>query len=222
MIFHDHMMTIAQEVQYVWGQRLSGATLIFLLNRYMVLTLGVAIILQVVPWDTPLNSQSCEATILLYDVVSIALYIVIALFSALRAYAIGGRNWLAALTTLSLGLAIAVASMYFTAKSSYADVLVIEHIDDNLSRIMSVVLSALIATRLCAVLADALLIGLTLYKTLKIQRTINPGTWAPLTKSLVKDGSLYFISLLFLNVLQMVLKSVNGALTNYVSVFVAP
>lgn len=56
MIFHEHMMTISQEVRYVWGQRLTGATIIFLLNRYMVLILGVTIILQTVAWDTPLVS----------------------------------------------------------------------------------------------------------------------------------------------------------------------
>ena len=56
MIFHEHMMTISQEVRYVWGQRLTGATMIFLLNRYMVLILGITIILQTVAWDTPLVS----------------------------------------------------------------------------------------------------------------------------------------------------------------------
>ena len=56
MIFHEHMMTISQEVRYVWGQRLTVATMIFLLNRYMVLILGITIILQTVDWDTPLVS----------------------------------------------------------------------------------------------------------------------------------------------------------------------
>lgn len=57
MIFHEHMMTISQEVRYVWSQRLTGATIIFLLNRYMVLIFGVTIILQTVAWDTPLVSR---------------------------------------------------------------------------------------------------------------------------------------------------------------------
>ena len=59
MIFHEHMTTISQEVRFVWGQRLTGATFIFLLNRYMVLILGITIILQTVAWDTPLVSSTC-------------------------------------------------------------------------------------------------------------------------------------------------------------------
>jgi len=114
MIFHEHMITIAQEVRYVWSQRLTGATLIFLLNRYVVLILGITIILQTVPWDTPL---SCEATIVLYDVVSILLYIIVAIFSALRAYAICGGKWSFTLATLGLGLAIAIASIVRIARS---------------------------------------------------------------------------------------------------------
>lgn len=53
------MTTISQEVRFVWGQRLTGATFIFLLNRYMVLILGITIILQTVAWDTPLVSSTC-------------------------------------------------------------------------------------------------------------------------------------------------------------------
>ncbi|KAH9838311.1 uncharacterized protein C8Q71DRAFT_750405 [Rhodofomes roseus] len=222
MIFHEHTVTIAQEIRYVWGTRLTGATIIFLLNRYMVLILGITIVLQTVAWDTPL---SCEATIMLYDVVSILLYIIIAVFSALRAFAIGGRRWSIASVILGLGLAIAIASIYFAAKSSNAYVLIIDDMPVcNYTDYYSVQSydESLIATRLCAILADALLIGLTLYTTLRTRRVINPRTRTPLTTQLARDGSLYFVSLLFLNVLQMALKSVNGAITNFVSVFVAP
>ncbi|KZT73045.1 hypothetical protein DAEQUDRAFT_504178 [Daedalea quercina L-15889] len=220
MIFHEHMMTIAQEIRYVWGQRLTGATVIFLLNRYMVLLLGVTIILQTVAWDTPL------ATIMLYDIVAIILYIIIAIFSALRVYAIGGRNLTFCLITLGLGLVTAFASVYFAARSSYAYVVVIDNIPvceyTNYYSVTSYNTS-LIATRLCSILSDALVIGVTLCATLKTRRAINPGSAeTPLTMLLARDGSLYFVSLLLLNVLQMAFKPVYGAATNQISVLVAP
>ncbi|KAH9928744.1 uncharacterized protein B0H18DRAFT_1000427 [Fomitopsis serialis] len=207
MIFHEHMITITQEVRYVWGQRLTGATLIFLLNRYVVLILGSTIVLQTVAWDTPLApanaSGSCEATIVLYDVVSILLYIIVAIFSALRAYAICGRKWTFTLATLGLGLAIAIASIYFAARSSYAYVLVIDDMPvcdytdyysvdsfNNTHKVFTYP-KALIATRVCAILADALLIGLTLYGTLRTRRIISTSLDAttPLTAQLAKDGT---------------------------------
>lgn len=158
------MVTFSDEVQLVWSRKVTGAAVIFLLNRYLVLALGVAIMLQTSLWDTPLVSlssfcivvissvlpssfaevclclrsaiqclmhtfsDSCEATILLYEVVNISLYAVaagefrldtlmrfglcisISVFSTLRTYAISGFAWSPAIVTLILGLLPAAAS----------------------------------------------------------------------------------------------------------------
>lgn len=47
-------MTFSQEVDLIWHRKLTGATAVFVINRYMVLAFGVAILLQTLPWDTPL------------------------------------------------------------------------------------------------------------------------------------------------------------------------
>lgn len=56
LIFYEHLMTLSQEVRLVWGHKLTGATVIFFLNRYLLLAFGVATLLQVFAWDTALVS----------------------------------------------------------------------------------------------------------------------------------------------------------------------
>ena len=37
-MLYDHLLTVRQEVNHIWQRRFSGATVIFILNRYLTLT----------------------------------------------------------------------------------------------------------------------------------------------------------------------------------------
>ncbi|OSX57800.1 hypothetical protein POSPLADRAFT_1155697 [Postia placenta MAD-698-R-SB12] len=118
MIFHEHMMTLSDEIRLVWSHKFSGATLVFLLNRYLVLSLGVAIVLQTGVWDTALVSTLAtfshnilsQSYLLLHREAAVV-------FSALRAYAIGGLVWFPAAVTLFLGLLPAIVAIVSTVSS---------------------------------------------------------------------------------------------------------
>ena len=49
IVFYDHVITIADEVNYVWRRHfaLSGTALLFLCNRLMVLVYGISMLMQV-------------------------------------------------------------------------------------------------------------------------------------------------------------------------------
>ncbi|KZT07758.1 uncharacterized protein LAESUDRAFT_724753 [Laetiporus sulphureus 93-53] len=222
LIFHEYTMTFSDEINLIWRCRATGATIIFLLNRYLALALGITIIIQTLPWNTPL---SCEATIISYSIVNMLLNIVIAVFSALRAFAISGSKMLATLIVLSLGLVTVCASIYFMARSSYAYVLMIASMPvcdyhdyyslDTFNRVI-------IASRICAIAADVIVIALTWYNTYKMRAIARQIIQNSLSTLIFRDGTIYFVLLLFLNIMQMAVRSVGGAITNYAASFVAP
>lgn len=223
MIFHEHMMTLSDEIRLVWSHKFSGATLVFLLNRYLVLSLGVAIVLQTGVWDTAL---SCEATIILYDIVSILLTVITAVFSALRAYAIGGLVLFPAAVTLFLGLLPAFVAIYFMSRSSYAYVLVVSGspvCDYNEYYPIQTYNQLILASRACAIAADVIVLAVTWIHTYRTRKAAHRGVFKTgLTTLLARDGTIFFVLLLALNIMQMTIKSVGGPMTNFASTFTPP
>ncbi|KAI0790155.1 hypothetical protein BC629DRAFT_1593291 [Irpex lacteus] len=77
LVFYDYFLTLDLEVQNIWTKKFRGPTLIFFLNRYLCIGLALALLL---PTETQL-----EYVIAIFGS---ALGIVLALFFALRTYAI--------------------------------------------------------------------------------------------------------------------------------------
>lgn len=47
---YEHLITLADEVRCIWRRRVSGATILFLVNRYAILVLSLASIVNIVRW----------------------------------------------------------------------------------------------------------------------------------------------------------------------------
>ncbi|KZT07251.1 uncharacterized protein LAESUDRAFT_616336, partial [Laetiporus sulphureus 93-53] len=106
LIFFEYTVTFSEEVDVIWGARLTTFTVIFALNRYLLMAQALIFALHPTSWHTPLVSHAvCEAVNLLEGVMTVALEAVIASFSAFRTYAINGHQIVPALLVLLLGLA---------------------------------------------------------------------------------------------------------------------
>ncbi|KZT08755.1 uncharacterized protein LAESUDRAFT_54122 [Laetiporus sulphureus 93-53] len=55
LIFFEHIVTFSEEVHVIWGGRLTTVTVIFALNRYLLMVQGVSNALDVIWWRTPLR-----------------------------------------------------------------------------------------------------------------------------------------------------------------------
>ncbi|KAH9923804.1 hypothetical protein B0H21DRAFT_765329 [Amylocystis lapponica] len=152
------------------------------------------------------------------------LYLVIVLFSTLRVYAIRGRSVYWSSAVLALGI-VPCATNIYNYLESY------ESIDGNLgcqleNRIPEDVQNKfIIATRVCAIASDVLVLVATLRTTFN-QRNHAAATDAkvPLTTMILWDGSIYFVTLSILNALEIAM-TVSGVFTGiegYAEVSVAP
>ncbi|KAL1938795.1 hypothetical protein VTO73DRAFT_11175 [Trametes versicolor] len=55
----DYLVTLDMEVNYVWGQKLSAASGLFILNRYTNLLITILELIEQAPFETPQRYASC-------------------------------------------------------------------------------------------------------------------------------------------------------------------
>lgn len=176
-------------------------------------------------------SASCMRFAWVCESANVLLIVESAAFSALRAYAIGGRTVLPALVVLALSLTaggavvfqevfqeIAGSQSYLSGpdiKSSCVHVVpVLTHTkcNDILSRMTDRDLSAdigrmavMTATRAIAIAANLIVFAITVYRTFGIKRQARQLQMkVPLTTVLLADGFLYFVVLFVLDIVLIV------------------
>ena len=54
LIFCEQLVTLSDEIRFVWRRKLTMSSLVFLLNRYILLAYGIINVIGVIPWTTNL------------------------------------------------------------------------------------------------------------------------------------------------------------------------
>ncbi|KAI0754175.1 hypothetical protein C8Q80DRAFT_1265851 [Daedaleopsis nitida] len=211
LLVYDHLLTFAGELQFVWGRRFSGATVIFALNRYTTLIGKVILPICVL----------CTAPVVLVMIFTILAYFISALFSALRIYAIWDKNWMLFLLVLLLAVSVPVTNMYHYIRSAPAAAPFpfygcgenVELTDEQFYKLSMV-------THTCAIATDLLVVVLTWIKTFEIKR-VAAGLQlkTSLTTLLLRDGTLYFGVLVILNAIDLAINTSNATI-NPMSTFI--
>jgi len=211
VLLYDIWITSDREIATIWKRRFSGVTFIFLSIRYVTLISQIA-------WMTfsvsPGVFLSCRATGLIYYSASVWSGITFAVFSAFRTWAIWGRHWIPLAIVLPIGLVSPTLILYqytflhilptpgpvpLGGCVSFPSLPV-----DTLTRLI-------IAARASALVADASVVFATWIKMWSIHRivkstNINVGkSSVSLSGLLLRDGTVYFIALLLLNISCLIL-----------------
>ncbi|EMD31616.1 hypothetical protein CERSUDRAFT_100286 [Gelatoporia subvermispora B] len=163
LVLYDHICTISQEMQLIWGSNVTSTMVLFHANRWLILAYAILNLAQMSP-------QSCAVLNYAGDALDLCLFVLWAAFSGIRVYALSGGSRL-----LSLGVTL-----------------------------LSLVPVVAISTELCKVAADTIVLFITWLKTwstIRMAREHNVKT--PLMTMLLRDGTLYFLGLLSLNVLNL-------------------
>ncbi|OCH89116.1 hypothetical protein OBBRIDRAFT_37434 [Obba rivulosa] len=207
-VLYEHISTIADEVQFVWGSRISSTVLLFHLNRWLILLWALALLLTFLPANTIPIRYSCMTQNLAGEAIEMVLYVVWAAFSAIRVRGVRGSR------TLSL----AVCALYLipVGTNIYSSMISVAYEMVDLSGggmecIVSPTLSEdamlrfTIVTRTCVIAADAIVIIVTWLRTRDIMwglRKLHIKQSIPLI--LLRDGTAYFTLLLALNIMQII------------------
>ncbi|OCH90808.1 hypothetical protein OBBRIDRAFT_825716 [Obba rivulosa] len=213
LILYDQLLMLPHEVQYIWGRKFTSVTGIFYLNKWISIAWAM---MTIGSFWTPTFLRGCLAVYDLEDVIGLCLFIVWAVFSSVRVYAISGGTWWLAIIVFALSIVPFITNMYsdFAAGQTTLDTLPFLGVQCVAESTASgpLEIGLVLSTRLCAITSDTLILSITWYRTFSIKRTAYRNKIkSPLSTMLLKDGTIYFLVLLILNILTVV-----GDLTDFI------
>ncbi|KAI0701122.1 hypothetical protein C8T65DRAFT_697122 [Cerioporus squamosus] len=190
-VVYEYIITFGLEVDLFWKRKLTGASVLFFLTRYLALLTIFFGMLEYVPT----TDSSCAMVIRWQAGVEYTQYLPWAVFSGLRAFALSGQNW--PLSGLVLLLSLVPFGINF---GQYAFGLTGE-VDSLYGCSAILPISADFARKT----SDALVIAITWFAMLRCRDRFGEMTWnsTSLTTILARDGSIYFLLLLILNSLHL-------------------
>ncbi|OCH89118.1 hypothetical protein OBBRIDRAFT_826730 [Obba rivulosa] len=201
----EHITTVADEVEFVWGRRISSSVLLFHLNRWLILLWAFATLLA---FPSVSTVPVCIAQNLSPQGISIMLYLVWAAFSALRVYGVSNGSRFFALVVCTLNVIPAALNIYCSMISYSYDIVNLPVIGTTCIISGTVPKATMtkytIASRTCIIASDVIVIVMTWRATRRlVQDATRIGIKMPIPTMLLKDGSIYFALLLTLNIIQV-------------------
>ncbi|KAI0748156.1 hypothetical protein C8Q80DRAFT_1270597 [Daedaleopsis nitida] len=213
VLVYEHLITLDSEIRYLRARRLRWAQVVFILNRYLI-TLQTFSGLATSP-----RGKSCVVLDRFGNTTTAILYVVWAAFSGLRVYAVSGHNnkTIASLVVV-LALAPLVTNIAFDVMIQPVVIPIPDvppalslfcgtdgplDFADTLSCTFFVRHRVLeVLTRICLLLSEAtviLVIAIRAWTTFCKQRQL-----LSLMTLMLREGALYFIARMFLDVLYLV------------------
>ncbi|KAJ3546144.1 hypothetical protein NM688_g5546 [Phlebia brevispora] len=217
IVCYEHLITIASEYELLWQRKWTGATWLFVVNRYILLA-------SVVTQVTPVNAQpqTCENAPLRYftSLIFLLPIFISAAFSALRVFALLDRAYITAGCTLFLGLAplgillyenVYVAYYYVNdsvlGSSCYAIGLLTRPVAFGAKG-----LAVSIAITVTTISADLIAIVITWLKTYRhVRQAATVGVDVSFGGVLLRYGILYFSVICVLNILQFLAAAIPSS-----------
>ncbi|KAH9897340.1 uncharacterized protein BXZ73DRAFT_85824 [Epithele typhae] len=228
ILIFDHLLTFGREVNFFWNRRVSGPTVLFILNRYLALILRIFSSLSLRPFTNQVSTLTfpCFQDVsLMYDVLNfIELKYVYnscttldntisvlefiqpippAAFSAMRALALSQSRPLAVLvlvfSIVNVGFDFGVPQYH---RQSFSDptwgCLVV-----FLSIPTPVLITGEVLSRSLLILADGIVIFLTWKNARSSEMKLKTGSPRTLNDIMLRNGAMYFVVFLIINTLRM-------------------
>ncbi|KAJ3012698.1 hypothetical protein NUW54_g1796 [Trametes sanguinea] len=225
----DYLATLDREIEYVWGQRLSAASGLFVVNRYVNLLITLLELVEQAPFQTPKVFLVRPTALASTERQRRA-------FATLRVYAVWSRDWRPALPVLVLALMTPVSNLVASVQS-IREVLHCSQVDsiwislalrflhqdppsDALFRqtLRLTCTAIVIAERATTTAYDALVLILTFIKTSQARRAAMSLSRRPsLVALILRDGAL----LVIMNIAQIVVAAEFPG-NNFVAFFISP
>ncbi|KAK7683085.1 hypothetical protein QCA50_013758 [Cerrena zonata] len=195
MLFYDMAITFGDEVEKIWKQRITGATVLWFLNRYLS-PLGYIII--IVSFHDRWPDSVCDRYILYPEILKIFTAFVIGVIFILRLYSIYSRS-VPVLVTFSLLLAAELGTKIW-AFTDGTRLILPPQLDGCILVGRSPSGERMVYTWAAELVFDTLVFFATLYRTIHLYRNSQGGTAQSLIRVIMRDGILYFAVIFGTNV----------------------
>ncbi|RPD61323.1 hypothetical protein L227DRAFT_652608, partial [Lentinus tigrinus ALCF2SS1-6] len=198
LIIYEYCITFHREVNQIWRRGFSSSTLLVYAVRYPAVINPLFVLLDLVPWNRQ-SDRSCAILVRSEMALNVLLLCSAAVFSSLRAYALCAQNITILVVVLGLGLMNPVISIYTFVEtpSTY---------EKHWCNRSCEVSAGMIGARASAMLADAIVLVVTWKRTWSIRVEVSSfARTSSLTQTLMRDGTVYFVVLLIVNLIGLAL-----------------
>ncbi|OJT13584.1 hypothetical protein TRAPUB_9865 [Trametes pubescens] len=209
VVFYEYVISFDDEVRLVWRRKITGASVIFFLNRYLLVLQSVITVASYWPVSNPQRvgpirrrahraHDRCRVLGWLDLLFNVFPYFVWNVFSMLRVYALSGRDWrLASLVCLLMAGSV-VANVYNlpTQRPDNMPPPYNCEVDNALTvaqhTIVELTCAAVVLLSRCTLIAgDATVLGVTWWKTWSIKKAADAARISTsLVDLLLRDGTL--------------------------------
>lgn len=210
---YDILITFDLEVACIWSRQFSVMTLLFASMRYGSVLVKV---FNIAGYAQPGIAMPCKIIAFTADALVVLNYMAQSIFMSLRTWAIWQRRWVVLAIFLPASLLPIVANLYEYSKTQ---------LDPRTGRVLSegciwdvqishdLYARGSIISRCYTTIFELAVLIATWIKTWSIRRhlrviaQVNVQPQVPLTDMLLRDGTIYFVALLFLNVMVIIFAS---------------
>ncbi|GJE98347.1 hypothetical protein PsYK624_145750 [Phanerochaete sordida] len=197
LIFYEYLITLDQEVAVVWKKRFTVTSLLILCTRWLM-------VLDQILSLTPQNGSWCSSFHALGTLMYMGIVVLVSLMASLRVYALWRGSlvgYASALSIVILGAGIPIGTNIFGWTRTITMQVQFTPSSSVCNSIMEI--SPRLDNDILA--SDVLLLVLTWIKSFRQFRDVRRlGLGGSIATVLLRDGTLYFITLLVVNVLQIV------------------
>ncbi|KAI0702699.1 hypothetical protein C8Q76DRAFT_755493 [Earliella scabrosa] len=205
VVIYEHICTAQGEYRVIWRRSWSASAALFLINRYSLLAVSILYLATCFAWWP--DDYSCDVISRVRLSLHIVLSAVNLAFTAVRLHAINNRKWFWTIIVSAFGIYITLASIILTptavvgsnsptAPGCYGGLEIV--VPDPSSDVWY---KASLLLRVCGIVQDAVVLGITWYRTAGIgdyKRALSSSN--SVVSLLLRDGAMYFLFALGINI----------------------
>ncbi|KAJ3492239.1 hypothetical protein NLI96_g123 [Meripilus lineatus] len=186
ILYYDFALTFGDEMKYVWQQPKSGASWLFIINRYFSFFADIAVgIGNFLPFE---SEQGCRTYNRFRQIELIAVQVIVGTVVLLRTYALYGRDKRILYLVLSISSVLLVLSGW-SITEGHTDI----SIQYGCHAALATITGIHVATAWEALFVyDLLIFTLTLVKTYRERSRYLTGNLNELVGLIFRDGAIYF------------------------------
>ncbi|GJE88910.1 hypothetical protein PsYK624_049980 [Phanerochaete sordida] len=194
LVVYEYIITFGQEVETVWRRKMNVTSLLIVTTRWVLVLIQIT--LWLASWPKP--------DIVINDLLVALGYLQIALFSALRAFALSSRSYVIFTVVFMFGLVPVWTDTYDEALSAYTWLPAPFNICSASPHFSQAKYGMVFVTRSFLIASDVIVLVITWLKTYRQWREARRiHLHLSMSSCLLRDGTVYFIALLAMNIAHM-------------------
>jgi len=195
----------------IWPRLRTWPSILFLANRVLIIIVVLVLVFDLVDWTT---KPGCLTGMILDTITGALVYLMWALFSTLRVFALAKHAWPLSILVFILSMVPFGLTLWVGATTTGISIVHLSATEtvciDDLNVTLAELNGAQIGIYASLIAADLVVLAVTWTRTYRIKKEAVPLRMeTPLATMLLRDGTVYFLGFLAMNIVQTIVWALN-------------